>query len=604
MSESILIEKNKRTFKEKFNDNMFVKNYKRMWPFLKPFWTRALWAVLICIPLGCLDAVIAWSLQPYMDRVLVEKEKSMLITIGIPIAIVLFTTFQGVCHYLGDYLNSWVGTKMSVDLKKALYLKLLSFETAYYDKNTSGDILRKFNNDADLACTGLLENLKLFISRGFSSISLLGVLLYNSWELFIVATIILGGALAPLAFLRKRIKKAVEGTVEASAQVVTVYNETYAGNKTISSYNLQNNLFSRFSEILNDMFHHTMKIVQRTAIISPVTYFVMSIGIASVIAFSNFLIVNNHITSGNFVSFLTALVLLYQPLKSLNNNFKSVNISFMAVDRIYDVLESNTSIKNIDNPITLENVKNSIKFNDVNFEYVEDTPVLKNINFAVTAGQTIAFVGNSGGGKTTVVNLIPRFYDVKSGSIEIDGVDIRNYSLESLRDKIAVVFQDNFLFSGTIRENIMLGKPDATEEELNNALKCAFLDEFVETLENGVDTYIGERGTLLSGGQKQRVAIARAFIKNAPIVILDEATSALDNKAEAVVQKAIDNLMINRTVFVIAHRLSTVKNADKIIVINDGEIVEIGSQEELLAIENGAYSTLYNAQFKVQVASV
>jgi len=603
MSESILVEKNKKTFREKFNDNMFVKNYKRMWPFLKPFWTRALWAVLICIPLGCLDAVIAWSLQPYMDRVLVEKEKSMLITWGIPIAIVLFTTFQGVCHYLGDYLNSWVGTKMSVSLKKTLYGKLLSFETAYYDKNTSGDVLRKFNNDADQACSGLLENLKLFISRGFSTISLLGVLLYNSWELFFVAVIILGGALAPLAFLKKRIKKAVNATVQASAQVVTVYNETYSGNKTITSYNLQNNLFARFNEIMNDVFRNTMKIVQRTAIISPVTYFVMSLGIASVIAFSNFLIVNHHITSGNFVSFLTALVLLYQPLKTLNNNFKSVHISFMAIERIYEVLDAEPTIKNIDNPVVLENINNNIKFTNVNFEYVEDTPVLKNINFDIPAGQTIAFVGNSGGGKTTVVNLIPRFYDVKSGSIEIDGVDIRNYSLESLRDKIAVVFQDNFLFSGTIRDNIMLGKPDATEEELQNALKGAYLDEFVSTLENGVDTYIGERGTLLSGGQKQRVAIARAFIKNAPIVILDEATSALDNKAEAVVQKAIDNLMVNRTVFVIAHRLSTVQNADKIIVINDGEIVEMGTPAELLAIENGAYSTLYNAQFKSQVVA-
>ena len=232
------------------------------------------------------------------------------------------------------------------------------------------------------------------------------------------------------------------------------------------------------------------------------------------------------------------------------------------------------------------------------FEYNKAVPVLKNISFEAQVGQTIALVGNSGGGKTTLVNLIPRFYDVIDGGIEIDGVDIRNYTLRSLRDKIAVVFQDNFLFSGTIKENILLGNPHATDADIEEAIKNACLDEFVSTLDKGINTYIGERGALLSGGQKQRVAIARAFLKNAPIVILDEATSALDNKSEAVVQKAIDNLMKNKTVFVIAHRLSTVQNADRIMVVNDGCIVEAGTHDELLQIENGAYKALYTAQFK------
>lgn len=241
---------------------------------------------------------------------------------------------------------------------------------------------------------------------------------------------------------------------------------------------------------------------------------------------------------------------------------------------------------------------NDICFKDVYFEYIPGVPVLKDINLEVKSGTTVALVGNSGGGKSTFVNLLPRFYDVTSGQITINGQDIRDYTLESLRDKIAVVFQDNFLFSGSLRSNILLGKEDATEEEIARALKMAYLDDFVETLEDGLDTDIGERGSLLSGGQRQRLAIARAFIKNAPIVILDEATSALDNKSEAVVQKAIDNLMQERTVFVIAHRLSTVQNADKIVVINDGEIIEQGKHDELLKIEDGAYRMLYNAQFK------
>ena len=592
----------KKTFFEKMKENIknnnFVKNYSRMWPFVKPYWGRALLAVAICIPIGCLDAVIAWSLKPYMDVVLVAKEKSFYVTWGVPIAIILFTTIQGICNYLATYLNAWVGQKITIDLKKTLFTKLLNFETSYFDTHTSGEIVYRFNQDADIACNGLLANLKLFVSRFFASVSLLIVLLINSWELFIVATIILGIALAPLAFIRKRIEAVVGKNVAAMTKIVTTYNETYAGNRTIASYNLQGMQFDKFSGLVKEFFSLVMKITQRTAIISPITYFVISIGIASVIAFSNYLIVNQHITSGNFVSFITALVMLYQPLKTLSNNLKDVQMSFMAIERVYKQLDSQPQIKDSKDAVELKEVKNTIEFKNVNFAYKKNVPVLKNVSFNTNVGQTIAFVGNSGGGKTTLVNLIPRFYDIKGGSIEIDGVDIRKYTLRSLRDKIAVVFQDNFLFSGTIKENILLGKSNATDAEIQKAIECACLDEFISTLKDGINTYIGERGVLLSGGQKQRVAIARAFLKNAPIVILDEATSALDNKSEAVVQKAIDNLMANKTVFVIAHRLSTVQNADKIMVVNDGKIVEAGTHEELLQIENGAYKALYSAQFK------
>ena len=312
------------------------------------------------------------------------------------------------------------------------------------------------------------------------------------------------------------------------------------------------------------------------------------------------MILTNKITSGNFVSFITALILLYTPVKNIGNNLNAVQFSFFAIETIFDQLEAKPSICDKDDAIELKSSNLNIAFNDVCFEYVENVPVLKNINLNVKKGQTIAFVGNSGGGKTTMVNLLPRFYDIKSGSITIDGVDIRDYTLHSLRENIAVVFQDNFLFSGTIKENILLGKENATDEEIWNAVNMAYLTEFVNSLEKGLDTEIGERGILLSGGQKQRVAIARAFLKDAPIIILDEATSALDNKAEAIVQKAIDNLMKDKTVFVIAHRLSTIQNADMIVVINQGEIVERGSHEELLSIEDGAYKALYEMQFKKQ----
>ena len=306
------------------------------------------------------------------------------------------------------------------------------------------------------------------------------------------------------------------------------------------------------------------------------------------------------ITSGNFVSFITALILLYTPVKNIGNNLNAVQFSFFAIESIFSILDSPPQILNKENAVVLLSSPEIIEFRDVNFEYNTNVPILKNINLEIKKGETVAFVGNSGGGKTTIVNLLPRFYDIKSGSIQINKIDIRDYSLNSLRENIAVVFQDNFLFSGTIRENILLGRKNATDEEISKAIKMAYLEDFISSLENGLETQIGERGILLSGGQKQRVAIARAFLKDAPIIILDEATSALDNKAEAIVQKAIDNLMQDKTVFVIAHRLSTIQNANKIVVINQGEIVETGTHEQLLNIENGAYKTLYNMQFKKQ----
>ena len=339
-----------------------------------------------------------------------------------------------------------------------------------------------------------------------------------------------------------------------------------------------------------------MKMIQRTGIISPLMHFVVSLGIALVIWLGSYLIVTHQITAGSFVSFLAALIMLYNPIKSIGNNFNNVQMAFLAMERVFSALERVPEIKNCENPQKLEKPQKFIEYKDVCFSYVKDKPVLDHVDLKIKIGQTIAFVGNSGGGKSTLVNLLPRFYDTTSGSITIDGKDIKELDIDSLRDNIAIVFQDNFLFCGTIRDNIILGKKDATEEEINNAVKNACLEEFISTLDKGLDTEIGERGVLLSGGQKQRIAIARAFIKNAPIVILDEATSALDNKSEAIVQQAIENLMTDRTVFIIAHRLSTVRNADKIVVVNYGKIAEIGSHDELINKKDGIYSSLYHTQ--------
>ena len=576
--------------------NMFVKNYKRMWPYMKPYWVRALLSVLVAIPIGSLDAVIALSLKPYMDVVMVDK--NLQTAWYIPLVIIGFTVIQGVLRYIAEYLNTWVGAKTTNLLKMDLYKKMLMFETEFFNKKNSGDVIFMFNSNADMACAGLLNNLKSFVQKFFTAVSLVAVLFYNSWQLALVCVAIMFLAMLPMTQVRKKINSIMDQSIAADSALLTAYNETYNGNKTIISYNLNKKQRGKFGGVLDSVFRLKMKMLQRTRWLTPVMHVILSIGIGLAIWFGSYLILNGTITAGSFVSFLTALIMLYTPIKSIGGTYNSMLMSFLAIERVFDILDTKPAITDKKTAKPMSRDVHEIEYKNVSFEYIKDIPVLKNINFKVKRGETIAFVGNSGGGKSTVVNLLPRFYDVTGGAILIDGVDIRDMTLESLRANIGVVFQDNFLFSGTIRENIMLGNENATDDELARAVKMACLDDVIKNSPNGLDTEIGERGVLLSGGQKQRVAIARAFLKNAPILVLDEATSALDNKSEAVVQKAIENLMQDKTVFVIAHRLSTIMNANKILVINQGEIVESGTHQELLKNECGAYKMLYDMQFK------
>ncbi|MBR1735334.1 MAG: ATP-binding cassette domain-containing protein [Alphaproteobacteria bacterium] len=563
-----------------------------MYKYIKPIWFRALCAVLVTFPVGMMDSVIAWTLKPYMDVVMIEKNLES----GwyVPMLIIGFSFIQSALNYSAGYLNSWVGLKISNSIKIELFQKLVRYEASFFDKNTSGTILYRFNNDVDSACAGLLNNLKLFTTRIFSSLSLIIVLFINSWKLAIVAIIVLLTALYPLTTIRKKIDDIMLKNVSTSAGVITFFSEAFNGNRIITSYNLYDYLNNKFKTTLATVFSLGMKMVQRTGLLSPMMHFIIAIGIAVIIWMGSYLIFSGDLTPGGFVSFITALLLLYQPIKSIGNDFNAMQLAMMAMERVFSLLKVEPAIKSSPNAIMLNDVKNKIEYKNICFEYQKNHPVLSNINLDINVGETVAFVGNSGGGKTTMVNLLPRFYEPKSGKILIDGTDISRFELDSLRDKISIVFQDNFLFDGTIRDNIVLGNIEATKSQIDLAVHSACLDEFIASLDKGLETRIGERGVLLSGGQKQRVAIARAFLKNAPIVILDEATSALDNKSEAVVQRAINNLMKDRTVLIIAHRLSTVRNANKIVVVDHGNIVEIGNHNELLK-QKGTYYNLYNS---------
>ena len=585
---------------------------QRTFPYLKPYLFRIFLGFIIAIPLGLLDGVTAFALKPYLDYVVGNKAlefslfnhnysiSSLQMAFILPVGVILFAAFQGVLRYLNGYLSTWTSQRITNDIKFDLFERLINMHPQFFDDNSSGIIISRYVNDPQTASVGIIDQLKTITTSIFGALGLIAVMIYSSWILAIIGVLVLVAAFIPVALIRKRIKDASNRNMVIGGNITTNINETYSGNKVMTAYGLQERQNKYFREQLWDAFKVNMSLYKRSGWMSPIMYLIASFGIAGVLGFGTYLINIGYMTAGGFASFVTSLLLLYKPVKTLGNTLTNIQNLFVALGRVFELFDLDSEIKNCENPTEMKDLNSSIEFKNVVFEYVEKVPVLNNISLKISKNETIALVGNSGGGKSTIVNLIPRFYDVKSGSIEIDNINIKNYSLESLRANISMVFQDNFLFSGTIKENIMMGNPNASNEELEKVIEYAHLQDVLNELPEGINTILGERGVTLSGGQRQRVAIARAMLRNSPIVILDEATSALDNESEAIVQKAMDNLMQNKTVFIIAHRLSTIKNANRIAVINDGELVELGSHEELMQIQNGQYKALYEMQFKKQ----
>ncbi|MBE7702746.1 MAG: ATP-binding cassette domain-containing protein [Cyanobacteria bacterium SIG28] len=584
----------------------------RIYPYIKPYWFRILLGFAIAIPLGLLDGVTAFALKPYMDYVIGGKAfeysynginisiSSLQMAYVIPIGVILFAAVQGVLRYLNGYFSSWVSARITNDVKFDLFERLIHMHPQFFDDNSSGIVISRYMNDPTTASAGIVENIKTITTSLCGALGLIAVMLYSSWKLAFIGVLVLCIAFIPVFLIRKRLKDASNKNMVIGGKITTNINETYSGNKVMTAYGLQDRQNAYFQEQVWNSYHIGMALYKRAGWMSPMMYLIASCGIATVLGVGTYLINSGQMTAGAFASFVTSLLLLYKPVKTLGNTLTGIQNTFVAMGRVFELFDLTSAITDCENPKELNGLNNSITFENVMFEYVPNKPVLKNLNLNVKKNETLAVVGNSGGGKSTLVNLIPRFYDIKSGSLKFDGIDIKELSLKSLRQNISMVFQDNFLFTGTIKENIMMGKPDATAEELMTAIKAAHLEDMIAQLPDGVDTELGERGLTLSGGQRQRVAIARAMLRNAPIVILDEATSALDNESEAIVQKAMDNLMQNRTVFIIAHRLSTIKNADRIAVINEGELVELGSHDELMKIEHGQYKALYEMQFRKQ----
>ena len=568
--------------------------YYRVWQFIKPYWLRASIAIFITIPIGSIDAAIALSLRPYMDTMMITR------SIGtanyVPLVIIGFTLLQGLLTYTLIYLNGWLGANITRDIRTALYKKLQSMDVRYFDQNPTGVIIQRFYADPDYIQTNLISTTREFLTRFFGSFSLIAVMVSTSWKLAIVAVVCLGGILFPLTRIKSILKKLAQQIALAFTDMMSFYSETYQGIRVIYSYNLTEKRLKSFYDYQGFMIKTSMKATQNQGWLTPSMHIVASVGMALVIWFGTKLVASGEITGGSFVSFFVALIMLYNPVKGLGNTIFTTHGTLLTANRIIDMLDTEPTVVNRPDAKTMTGINESLHFDNVSFQYIEDHPVIKSLNLKLQKGETIALVGNSGGGKTTITNLLCRFYDVDQGAVRIDGTDIRDFTMESLRQNISLVMQDNFLFNVSIKDNIALGDLDANEEQIWHALERAYLKDFVQKLPNGIDTLIGERGVMLSGGQRQRLAIARALLKDAPIVLLDEATSALDNESEAMVQKAIESLMENRTVIIIAHRLSTIRNVKRIIVLNQGEIAEEGSHNDLLA-NNGIYAKLYYTQF-------
>lgn len=551
-------------------------------------------AIFFMLIMASTNACVAFLVKPLIDDIFVTNNVSMLKLL--PIIIVSLYFIRAFSMYGQEYFMVFVGKSIILKLRNKLYDHIQDQSLSFFYSETTGALMSRITNDINLI-TGMVSSAVTGTLRDiFSVLALIVVIFYRDWQMAIIALVILPLAFYPIVKFGRRIRRVSTKTQEANATLGAFLFETLSGNKIVKAFGMENYEKRRFKEQTDKVFKLEMKVVVTNAITSPLMEFMGGTAMAFVIWYGGFAVMSGYSTAGNFFSFLTAVMMLYEPVKKLSKVNNVIQQGMSAVDRVFDIIELENDIEECENPVKIPLKPHRVEFKDVSFEYDKDDSVLNNINIKVETGEVVALVGMSGGGKSTLINLIPRFYDVKKGSVLIDDTDVKHASIKSLRNQIAIVTQEPILFNDTIKNNIMYGRRDATEVDIIEAAKAAYAYDFIQELPNQFDTMIGESGSRLSGGQKQRLSIARALIKNAPILILDEATSALDSEAEKVVQKALENLMKGRTTFVIAHRLSTIAYANRIVVIVNGNIVEEGTHKELLEKE-GEYFKLHNMQF-------
>ncbi len=535
----------------------------------------------------------AYLIKPALDDIFVNKNVFALRLV--PLAVIVVFFLRGVGMYGQAYFMSYVGEGIIRNLRDLLYERISDLPLSFYHQEKTGTLMSRVTNDVNIIKNMVSEAVAGSIRDFFTIIFLTGLIFFLHWKLALVAFFILPLAFYPIIVFGRRVRRVSTFWQEAMADISVFLHETFAGSKIVKAFGMEAYEKKRFSEKNQRLFRIEMKAVIARSLSSPVMEFFGGLGIAFVIWFGGSQVIAGHLTVGTFIAFISAVIMLYDPVKKMSRLNNAIQEGLAAADRVFDVIERESEIQDPPHPIPLENKPHRVAFDNVSFKYGNEL-VLKEISLDVQPGEILALVGMSGGGKSTLVNLIPRFFDVCEGRILIDGIDIRDTTLQDLRRQIAVVTQEPILFNDTVRNNIAYGNLDANHEEILSAARAAYAYDFIQGFPSGFETNIGELGNRLSGGERQRLCIARALLKNAPILILDEATSALDTEAEMLVQKALENLMKGRTTFVIAHRLSTISKADRIVVIVNGRIVEQGRHADLLAAR-GEYYKLHQMQF-------
>ena len=572
-----------------------MNNYKRLLLYAKPYSGRLMLAFLFTSVAAAGNLFVPWILKDVIDKVFMNKDIFLLNTIAVTIVIVFF--IRGICFYAQTYLMSYVGQKVIIDIREAVYRKLQFLSLGYFEKRQTGTIMSYVTNDVGALQGSIIESATDFVTEMSILIGSLALMFNLHWKLSLLTLITMPLVAKAMDLFGKKLKRTSGIMQERAADITAVLQETISSVRVIKSFVREEYEIARFVKENYANFRAQMKNAQVMATLTPVIELIAAIGVTFLIWYGGFEVINGNLTAGALIAFLVYATNLANPIKRLSRIYGNVQKAMAAAERVFSVLDEKTDIVEKDNATELKAVIGKVDFKAVTFKYNENEVILKDINLEVKAGQMVAIVGPSGAGKTTIVNLLPRFYDPVAGNIYIDDVNIADVTLASLREKIGIVPQETVLFNGSIYDNILYGDLTATTEEVMAAAKAANAHDFIMQMADQYQTQIGERGSKLSGGQRQRIAIARAILKNPRILILDEATSALDTESEKLVQDALDKLMVGRTSFVIAHRLSTILQADMIIVMEKGQIVEQGSHEELLKLD-GLYSGLYKLQFK------
>jgi subfamily B ATP-binding cassette protein MsbA len=574
----------------------FVALYKRILEYTRPYYKKIVLAMLCMIVVSAFSGAIAFLVKPILDDIFINRDGSKLFFI--PALVVGIYLVKGFMDFSQAYLMAWVGEKVIKDIRDQLYRHLQSLSLSYFMRTPTGVLMARITSDVTLMQSAATNGLTSIIKDFFSILFLIGVIFYRDFKLAIVAMILFPIAFFPIFKFSKKMRNTSFRSQQVLASLNSLLQETISGAKVIKAFGTEEFEVKRFEKENTKFFRLLMKLFKVQALSSPLSEVFAGLGAAAVIFYGGMSVIKGVSTPGNFFSFITALFMLYEPVKRLSRINNILQQGFAGANRVFELLDESPEVKDKPGAEHVTVFEEGIEFRNVSFRYGgEGEYILKHVSFFAARGETVAIIGSSGAGKSTVVDLIPRFYDVNDGGIYFDGNNIQDLKIESLRKMISIVSQHTILFNESIRYNIAYGLSEVHMDRIKSAAMAANAHDFIVKFPNGYETNVGEMGLRLSGGERQRIAIARALLRNTPILILDEATSALDSESENIVQEALERLMKGRTVFVIAHRLSTIKNASLILVIEDGEVIETGTHDELLKTDS-KYRYFYDKQFR------